>query len=150
MAMTAESESYGTPATSALSSSASVEAQDKNAAPASGTSSLIQDTLVPVASAPTSVPNSPTTASLTPSKSPTSNTSLLSFTTASVNKKAVTHDRFKCSECGERLDNKNYLTNHMIREHNQDGEVFTGDTCDFSASRKVGLWIHKSKKYNGI
>ena len=59
----------------------------------------------------------------------------------------MTHDRFKCDECGERLDTNNYLINHMISEHDHEGDTFNCDVCDFSTSRKVGLTIHKSKKH---
>ena len=61
-------------------------------------------------------------------------------------KKHVTHDRFKCEQCKERLDTRNCLTNDMISEHNQPGEVFKCDGCKFENSRTTGLKIHMSKK----
>ena len=65
-------------------------------------------------------------------------------------KKPVTHDRFKCEQCEKRLDTKNCLTNHMISEHKQPGEVFKCDACEFETSRKMGLTIHMSKKHDVI
>ena len=65
-------------------------------------------------------------------------------------KKTVTHDRFKCQQCGEKLDTKNCLSNHMISEHEAEGEIFTCDICDFSTSRKVSLQIHISRKHENI
>ena len=65
-------------------------------------------------------------------------------------KKPVTHDRFKCEQCDERLDTKNCLLNHMISEHNQPGDVLECDYCEFKTSRKTGLKIHISKKHDVI
>ena len=65
-------------------------------------------------------------------------------------KKTVIHERFKCEECGERLETKNCLTNHMISEHKQPGEVFKCGDCNFSTSRKMGVMIHKSRKHDAI
>ena len=48
------------------------------------------------------------------------------------------------------MDTKNCLSNHMIGEHKQPGEVFKCGDCDFSTSRKTGLRIHKSKKHDAI
>ena len=41
--------------------------------------------------------------------------------------KHVTHDRFKCEQCGEKLDNQNYITNHMISKHKEPGKIFSFD-----------------------
>ena len=57
-------------------------------------------------------------------------------------KKPVTHDRFKCEQCDERLHTKNCLLNHMISEHNQPSDVLECDYCKFKTSRKTGLKIH--------
>ena len=65
-------------------------------------------------------------------------------------KKVVTHDRFKCEKCGERLDNKNSLTVHMIRKHKEPGEILSCDVCNFETPRKVCLNIHTSKKHKEI
>ena len=65
-------------------------------------------------------------------------------------KQPVTHERFKCNMCGENLDTKNCQTNHMISMHNQPGEIFTCDHCEFETSRKTGLSIHLSKKHKEI
>ena len=51
-------------------------------------------------------------------------------------KQPVTHDRFKCEQCDERLDTKNCLLNHMISEHNQPGDVLECDYCEFKTSRR--------------
>ena len=64
--------------------------------------------------------------------------------------KHVTHDRFKCEQCGEKLDNQNYLTNHMIRKHKEPGTILSCDICDFTTSRKISLNIHTSKKHKVI
>ena len=90
----------------------------------------------------------PDTPPVTPSHSPFQITSLIS--SVSVDKKSVTNDRFKFNECGERLDTKNYLTNHMISEDNHEGDILNCYVCNFPTSRKVGLSIHKSKKHNQI
>ena len=42
------------------------------------------------------------------------------------------------------------LSNHMISEHKQPGDIFKCGDCDFSTSRKTGLKIHKSKKHDVI
>ena len=137
--------------TAASAKTTSPSPQATAPASASTTSSSSIETPVTVASTPISVPKSPVTAtpntaSVTPSHSPIKITSPKS--SVSGDKKPVTHYRFKCDECGERLDTKNYLTNHMISEHNHEGDIFNCDVCDFSTSRKVGLTIHKSKKHN--
>ena len=62
-------------------------------------------------------------------------------------KKTVIHERFKCEECGERLETKNCLTNHMISEHKQPGELVKCDNIDFFTLKKAGLKIQKSKKH---
>ena len=62
----------------------------------------------------------------------------------------MTHDRFKCEQCEEKLETQNCLTNHMISEHSRQGEVFKCDACEFETSRKPGLKIHKSKKHDVI
>ena len=61
-------------------------------------------------------------------------------------KKPVTYDKYKCEQCGKRLNTKNYLTNHMISDHKQPGEVFKCDACDFTISRRTGLKIQTSNK----
>ena len=65
-------------------------------------------------------------------------------------KKPVAHEWFKCSTCGENLDTKNCQTNHMIIAHNQPGELFSCDLCEFETSRKASLSIHMSKKHKEI
>ena len=65
-------------------------------------------------------------------------------------KKTVNHDRFKCPQCDEKLDTQNCLSNHMISEHEEEGDIFGCDICDFSTSRKTGLQIHTSRKHQNI
>ena len=65
-------------------------------------------------------------------------------------KNPVTHDRFKCEQCGEKLDTKNCLTTHMISKHNEPGEIFTCDLCEFTTSRRVSLNIHTSMTHKVI
>ena len=65
-------------------------------------------------------------------------------------KKPGTLDWFKCEHCEERLDTRNCITNHMISKHNQPGEVFKCDGCEFETSRKTGLKIQMSKKHDVI
>ena len=54
-------------------------------------------------------------------------------------KKTVTHERFRCEECGERLDTKKCLTNHMISEHKQPGEVLNVMIVTFQLQEKRAL-----------
>ena len=65
-------------------------------------------------------------------------------------KKPVTHYRFKCNTCGEKLDTKNYLTNHMIGKINHPGEILTCQLCEFMTSRKTCLTMHISIKHKEI
>ena len=70
--------------------------------------------------------------------------------TPQTTKRNVTHDRFKCDQCGEKLDTQNCLTNHKIIEHEAPGEIFNCDICDFLTSRKNGIQIHISIKHQHI
>ena len=46
--------------------------------------------------------------------------------------KYVNNNSFKCLQCDEKLDTQNFLPNHMICEHEAEGEIFSWDICDFS------------------
>ena len=65
-------------------------------------------------------------------------------------KKPVKHERFKCDTCGENLDTKNYLTNHMISKINHPGEILTCQLCEFMTARKTCLTMHISNKHKEI
>ena len=57
---------------------------------------------------------------------------------------------FKCEQCGERLDNNNCATIHMINKHNEPGEISSCAVCDFETAIKVSSKFHTSKKHKEI
>ena len=65
-------------------------------------------------------------------------------------KKPVKHERFKCDTCGENLDTKNYLTNHMISKINHPSEILTCQLCEFMTTRKTCLNMHISNTHKEI